>query len=72
MDKVQKTTIILWIKRIFGFTAISLWVFIIYSIAKSPLSFTEQASYCMLSTMMIFGLLSMGLKGLEYGERKEG
>ncbi|HIQ27055.1 MAG TPA: hypothetical protein EYH42_00970 [Sulfurovum sp.] len=68
MDKVQKTTIILWIKRIFGFTAISLWLVIIYSIAKSPVSFIEQASYCMISTMMLFGLLSMGLKGLEYWE----
>lgn len=70
MDKTQQKTLILWIKRVLGFTAITLWVYIIYTIAKSPASFIEQAPYCMVSTMLIFGLLSMSYKGLEYWEQK--
>ena len=70
MENKQKQTIILWIKRILGFTAIGLWIYIIYTISKSPAPFMEQAPYCMVSTMMIFGLLSMVFKGLEYWEKQ--
>jgi len=64
--KKQQTIIITWIKRVLGFTAISLWMYIIYTISQSPTPFMEQVPYCMVSTMMIFGLLSMSYKGLEY------
>jgi len=70
MENKQKQTIILWIKRILGFIAIGLWITIIYTISQSPASFMEQAPYCMVSTMMIFGLLSMSYKGLEYWEKQ--
>ena len=66
MNKTQKIIMITWIKRILGFTAIALWVYIIYNISKSPAPFMEQAPYCMVSTMMIFGLLSAVHKGLDY------
>jgi peptidoglycan/LPS O-acetylase OafA/YrhL len=69
MQKESKQTFILWIKRVFGVIAISLWIYIIYTISKSPAPFMEQATYCMVSTMMIFGLLSMTYKGLEHWER---
>jgi peptidoglycan/LPS O-acetylase OafA/YrhL len=69
MENKQKQTIILWIKRLLGFIAIGLWIYIIYTISKSPAPFMEQAPYCMVSTMMVFGLLSMTYKGLEYWER---
>ncbi|MCF6243547.1 MAG: hypothetical protein L3J43_00755 [Sulfurovum sp.] len=69
MDKEQKRTIITWTKRLLGFTAIILWITIIYTISKSEAPFMEQAPYCMVSTMMIFGLLSLGFKGLEYWEQ---
>ena len=69
MNKQTKTTSILWAKRIIGFTVITLWLYIIYSIAKSPAPFMEQAPYCMISTMMTFGLMSMVFKGLEYWEK---
>ena len=71
MDKTQQKTLVLWIKRALGFTAIILWISIIYTISKSPAPFMEQAPYCMVSTMLIFGLLSLGFKGLEYWERKQ-
>lgn len=69
MELKQKQTVILWLKRILGFTAIALWMYIIFTISQSPAPFREQAPYCMLSTMMIFGLLSMAFKGLEYWEK---
>ena len=70
MKRETQQTLILWLKRLLGFTAISLWMYIIYTISQSPAPFREQAPYCMVSTMMIFGLLSMSFKGLEYWERK--
>ncbi len=70
MEKQTQLTLIIWLKRIFGFIAIGLWVYIIYNISQSPAPFMEQAPYCMVSTMMIFGLLSMSYKGLEYWEKQ--
>lgn len=65
MNKNQKQTIILWFKRVLGFIAMGLWIYIIYSISQSPAPFIEQAPYCMVSTMIIFGLLSAAYKGLD-------
>jgi len=70
MNKEEQKTLIIWLKRLLGFTAITLWMYIIYTISQSPAPFREQAPYCMISTMMIFGVLSMSFKGLEYWERK--
>lgn len=70
MNKETIHTTVTWIKRILGFTAIMVWIYVIYTIAKSPAPFIEQAPYCMISTMMIFGLLSMSYKGLEYWEKQ--
>lgn len=67
--KQAKQLSIIWIKRSIGFVAITLWLYIIYTIAKSPVPFMDQASYCILSTMMTFGILSLLFKGLEYFER---
>ena len=66
MQIETQRTLITWLKRIIGFTAIFLWITIIYTIAKSPAPFIEQAPYCMMSTMLIFGLLSAAFKGLDY------
>jgi peptidoglycan/LPS O-acetylase OafA/YrhL len=71
MKRKIQPQVILWSKRILGFVSIALWFVIIYNIAQSPMPFEEQAPYCMMSTMMIFGLLSLGVKGLEYWERQE-
>ena len=70
MNKEEQKTLIIWLKRLLGFTAITLWMYIIYTISQSPAPFMEQAPYCMVSTMMIFGLLSMSFKGLEYWEKQ--
>lgn len=69
MNKETQHTLIIWLKRALGFSAIGLWMFVIFTIAKSPAPFMEQAPYCMVSTMIIFGVLSMAFKGLEYWEK---
>ncbi len=70
MNKEEQKTLIIWLKRALGFSAIGLWGYVIFTISKSPAPFAEQAPYCMGSTMLIFGLLSMGFKGLEYWEKQ--
>ncbi|SFV66491.1 hypothetical protein MNB_SV-13-1126 [hydrothermal vent metagenome] len=71
MKRTNKPTLILWTKRLLAVLAIFVWIVIIYEISNSPLPFNEQAPYCMMSTMMIFGILSLAYKGLEYWERQE-
>jgi hypothetical protein len=66
MQKETLMTLITWTKRILGFIAFILWGYIIFSISQSPAPFIEQAPYCMVSTMLIFGLLTAAYKGLDY------
>lgn len=66
MKRDVQLKLIVWVKRVVGFTAIGLWIVIIYTIAQSPAPFMEQAPYCMVSTMLIFGLLTAAYKGLDY------
>jgi len=55
-----------WAKRVLSLIAFGLWIIVIFSIATSSAPFTEQAPYCMGSTMLIFGLLTAAYKGLDY------
>ena len=66
MKKEKQLRLMIWIKRVVGFIAIGLWIFVIATIAKSPAPFMEQAPYCMVSTMLIFGILTAIHKGLDY------
>jgi peptidoglycan/LPS O-acetylase OafA/YrhL len=70
MENRQKQTIILWLKRVLALLAILVWGYTIFTISLSPTPFAEQVPYCMGSTILIFGLLSMGFKGLEYWEKQ--
>ena len=63
---MNKEKLLLWTKRLLGFIAIALWLFIIYEISQLAAPFMEQAPYCMGSTMLIFGLLTASYKGLDY------
>ncbi|MEY3090162.1 MAG: hypothetical protein RL113_478 [Pseudomonadota bacterium] len=72
MKNVKKFAIITWSKRFITVSAILLWGFILWSISKSSAPFMEQAPYCMVSTMLVFGLLSAAYKGLDYwGENQK-
>jgi len=68
---MNKEKLLLWTKRLLGFMAMLLWLYIIYEISQMSAPFMEQAPYCMGSTMLIFGLLSLSYKGLDYWMMKK-
>ena len=59
-----------WIKRVLGVSTVIIWIAVIMKIASSPAPFAEEAPYCIVSTMIIFGLLTAAFKGLELIEKK--
>jgi len=65
----QKKTIILWTKRLAGAATIIVWTVVLYKIFQSGGNFHSQAPQCIVSTMVIFGVLTAIYKGLEYWER---
>jgi peptidoglycan/LPS O-acetylase OafA/YrhL len=69
METETKKQIIRWGKRILGVGAFIIWIDVIITISGSPAPFIEQAPYCMISTMIIFGILTGIFKGLDYWER---
>jgi len=66
MTKERLLTLITWTKRVLGFAAFIVWGYIIFTISQSPAPFIEQAPYCMVSTMLIFGVLTGIYKGLDH------
>jgi len=70
MKKENLLKIIPWIKRVLGVSTVIIWIAVIIKIASSPAPFAEEAPYCIISTMIIFGILSAAFKGLEYWERQ--
>ncbi len=66
MKKETLFTLVTWTKRLLGLIAFLVWGYIIFTISQSPVPFSEQAPYCMVSTMLIFGLLTAAYKGLDY------
>jgi len=71
---MKKDTIIIiirWTKRLLALIAILVWIGVIVTISKEPIPFSEQAPYCMGSTMIIFMLLSGLYRALGYWEKRE-
>lgn len=66
MEQKTLLTLVIWIKRALGLMAFLTWGYVIFTISRSPAPFMEQVPYCMVSTMLIFGILSMLYKGLDY------
>jgi len=65
----QKKQIILWGKRLSALLTLIIWAVVLYTIFQSGGSFKDQAPQCILSTMLIFGVLTAIYKGLEYWEK---
>ena len=65
----QKKQIILWGKRAAALLTLIVWAAVLYTIFQSGGNFKDQAPQCILSTMIIFGVLTAVYKGLEYWER---
>lgn len=66
MEQKTVVSLLTWTKRALGLLAFIAWGYVIFTISNSPAPFMEQVPYCMVSTMLIFGLLSMLYKGLDY------
>lgn len=66
MQKETVMTLITWTKRALGLVAFLMWGYVIFTISRSPAPFMEQVPYCMVSTMLIFGLLTAVYKGLDH------
>lgn len=66
MTKETVMTLVTWTKRALGLIAFILWGYVIFTISRSPAPFIEQAPYCMVSTMLIFGILTGIYKGLDH------
>ncbi len=71
MKRTSKEKIIYWSKRGVGVAALFVWIAVMMEIVQSKESFIEQAPYCMVSTMIIFGLLSALFKALEWWQERE-
>ncbi len=70
MNSLHRSIIVTWSKRIITVSMIVIWIALIFSIAGSKAPFMEQAPYCIISTMTIFGILSLIYKALEWWEKQ--
>jgi protein-S-isoprenylcysteine O-methyltransferase Ste14 len=66
MKTETKEKIAHWGKIVIGIIGFIIWIDVIISISQSPAPFIEQAPYCMISTMVISGILTGIFKGLDY------
>jgi peptidoglycan/LPS O-acetylase OafA/YrhL len=71
MQKETVMTLITWTKRALGLIAFLMWGYVIFTISRSPAPFMEQVPYCMVSTMLIFGVLTAVYKGLDHWSLQE-
>ena len=71
MKKNKKYYIILWIKRIVGIMTAIIWSYIIYLVYGLNIPLKEQLPYCMGSTIVLFTLVSLLFKGLEYWAKEK-
>ena len=65
----QKKTIILWTKRVTALLTVIIWTVVLYRIFQGGGTFGDQAPQCIISTMLIFGILTGIHKGLELWEK---
>ncbi|MBD3789288.1 MAG: hypothetical protein IE885_02790 [Campylobacterales bacterium] len=69
MDIKTTDRLIVWLKRGLGIAAFTVWIYVIASLSSSNVPFMEQAPYCMVSTMLIFGLLTAAYKSLDHWQK---
>ena len=68
--QTEKKQIIFWGKRTAAILTLIVWAVVLYRIFQSGGTFSDQAPKCIISTMLIFGVLTGIYKGLEYWERE--
>lgn len=57
MNNEAKKNLIQWSKRVLTTIFVGVWIAIIIKIAGIEADFNQQATYCIFSTMIIFGVL---------------
>ncbi len=67
----EKKILVLWGKRVTALLTLVVWATALYTIFQSGGSFRDQAPQCIVSTMLIFGVLTGVYKGLEFWERSQ-
>ncbi len=68
--KDTKLIILKWLKRLFALFTIVAWIVMLVLILGSGLPFAQQAPRCIIGTMIIFGILTISFKGIEYYEKQ--
>jgi len=66
----NKIMIIKWTKIVTALTTVLLWAVVLYNIFQSGGTFSDQAPKCIISTMLIFSVLTAIYKGLEFWEKQ--
>jgi hypothetical protein len=66
MKRETKERAVQWAKIILGIITAIIWVSAIIIIYRSFDTFEEEAPYCIISTMVIFGISTALFKGLDY------
>ena len=72
MDYEAKKNLLQWTKRIVTTLFATFWISIIIKIASLEVDFNQQATYCIFSTMIIFGVLIGIYQLLEKLEQRGG
>lgn len=70
MVQKNKQMLILWARRIASLLTILAWTTVLYMILRNGGTFRDQAPQCIISTMLIFGVLTGIYKGLEIWEKR--
>jgi len=70
MNNQSKKNIILWSKRLIATLFIGVWIAIMTKIATLKADFNQQATYCIVSTMVIFGILTALFELIRHYEEK--
>ncbi len=64
MDATSRLAVVNIVQKVVVAAMVALWLYAIYSFATSGLPIMRQMLGCMFSTMLVFGLLSLGSKAL--------
>lgn len=66
MTQAQKRFLVKAAIKVLVAGMVAVWIAFIYTIATSGLPMIRQLLGCMITTMVIFGLLSLGVNGLKH------
>jgi hypothetical protein len=59
------------LKKAIAISMVSIWVALLFQIFKSGGAMSSQLPKCIFTTITIFAILNLTLKGIEYLEKKQ-